>query len=508
MKLFRSVLLSALAAATLGAAHAQMKFAVNNQNSAVYQDDEVWVLFFSTSMQGTYVDATSGDTVTITPTSIGTGNTYAINLGDVAVDGSTGYRTFNISSLAGGSQMWFNYGASAVSFENGAPAVNDTSADGIGNFNKRWQFIEPNVTSTTISGTTISGINVDQTIIDSFSIPIQIQANSAPNTKAGAPITNNNQFNSPTQVIIQALANASVSPSTYPNIYNTSPQGGPIANPASLPDANFVRAASPTQTGTTVYHDWTAYMNALESGGALNPDGTINIRVSGSFNVSGAGAGNGFQTQTYDMTVQFTGSTMVMTGTTFVDAAMTEILIDGITITSTYDDLNSPAGIYGNAANFTWTSETAMTSFNDSTASNSGSENAGANDVLGWMMGDILAGLTMGFPGSEFGNLNPSSVWFLHPELAFQNAQTNPLYYDTWAAALWPLTSSYAMGYEDRFGQNLLAFANGDGLPGFNYVDGAFLQINILPDAAVPEPTAMALLGLGGLMVLSRRRRR
>jgi len=507
MKLSQLLLLPALALAGLGAAQAQMKFAVNNQNSSVYADDQVWVLFFSSSMQGSYVDATSGSTVSITPTSIGTGNTYAINLADVAVDAATGHRTFDITTLAGGSQMWFNYGSSPVSFENGAPAVNDTSAAGIGNFNKRWQFIEPNVTSSVISGTTVSGINVDQTIIDSFSIPIQIQANSAPHTKAGAPITNNNQFNSPTQAIVQALANASVSPSTYPNIYSTSPQGGPIVNPTSLPDANFVRAASPTQTGTTVYHDWTPYMNALESGGALNPSGTATIRVSGSFNASAAGSGNGFETQTYDMKVTFTGSTMVMTGTTFKDAAMTEVLIDGITITSTYDDLNTPAGIYGNAADFDWTSVTPMTSFDDSSLATSGSENAGANDVLGWMMGDILAGMTMGFPGSAFGSDNSSSEWFLHPELAFQNAQTNPLYYDTWAAALWQLTSSYAMGYEDRFGQNLLAFANGAGLPGFNSVDGAFLQINILPDA-IPEPTALALLGLGGLAVLSRRRRR
>ncbi len=207
------------------------------------------------------------------------------------------------------------------------------------------------------------------------------------------------------------------------------------------------------------------------------------------------------------MTVTFTGSTMVMSGTTFQDAAMTQVLIDGIVITSTYGDLNTPAGIYGNAADFTWTSLTPMTSFSGSTAATSGSENAGANDVLGWMMGDILAGMTMGFPGSAFGNDNTSSEWFLHPELAFQNAQTNPLYYDTWAAALWQLTSSYAMGYEDRFGQNLLAFANAEGLAGFNSVDGAFLQINILPDA-IPEPTTLVLLGLGGLAVWPRRRRR
>jgi hypothetical protein len=477
----------------VGVAQAQMKFAVSNQSGQ--NDSNVWVLFFTggTPVTGTYFSKSQNTTVSIPATAIGSSN--AIQLSDVGTDSTTGLPTFNLTAFNG--QMWFSYGSSPVNFTNGAPSANDTSSSGIANFNQRWQFIEPTINAGTPSGgVTPYGVDVDQTIIDFFSIPLTLQAMN-PNGTVATGVPDNTQFTSATDTIVQALAGTTLTPSTFANIYNSgTPTNGPIINPGSLPDANFVRAVSPTQA-PTLYHTWTTYIDALASGGALNPSGTLSIHIADNFVGSGAGSGNGFQAQYYDLHVTFsaTDPAMTMTGNTYTDSSESTPVIQGLNIQSTLADLNATTGIYGNAAAFTWTSTTPMTTYTNSTASTSGSETASANDVLGRIVGDILAGLSMGYPGSTFGAANPSGVWWEHPEKAFTAAQSNSNYYNTWAAALQPLTSSYGLGYEDRFGQNLLSFANGNvtGYTGAQTVTNGYLKITLSADTGTTPSATLVI---------------
>jgi hypothetical protein len=491
--LLRQLATAAVLFSVIGAAQAQMKFAVSNQSGQ--NASNVWVLFFTggTAVTGTYFSISQNTTVSIPATAIGTTN--AIQLSDVGVDSTTGLPTFNLTAFNG--QMWFSYGSTPVSFANGAPSPTSTASNQIGNFNQRWQYIEPTINAGTPSGgVTPYGVDVDQTIIDFFSIPITLQAMN-PNGTVATGVPDNTQFTSATNTIVQALAGTTLTPSTFANIYNSgTPSGGPAVNPTSLPDANFVRAVSPTQA-PSLYHTWTAYIDALASGGALNPSGTLSIHIADNFVGSGAGSGNGFQQQYYDLHVTFsaTDPAMTMTGNTYTDSTETTPVIQGLNIQSTLANLNATTGIYGNAAAFTWTSTTPMTTYTNGTASTSGSETASANDVLGRIVGDILAGLSMGYPGSTFGAANASGVWWEHPEKAFSAAQSNSNYYNTWAAALQPLTSSYGLGYEDRFGQNLLSFANGNitGYSSAQTVANGYLKITLSADTGTSPSTALVI---------------
>jgi hypothetical protein len=478
---------AAVVFSALGSGQAQMKFAVSNESGQ--SDSTVWVLFFTgtTPVTGTYFSKSQNKTVNLAATSVGTTN--AVQLSDVGADSATGLPTFDLTAFNG--QMWFSYGSASVSFDSGAPSPTSTSSSDIGNFNKRWQYIEPTIIAGTPSGgVTPYGVDVDQTIIDFFSIPLTIQAMN-PNGTVATGVPANNQFSSATNAIVRALAGSTLSPGSFSNIYDTgTPTNGAPVNPTSLPDANFARAVSPTQA-PSLYHDWTAYIQALAPNGSLNPSGTLSIHIADQFVGSGAGSGNGFQAQYYDLQVTFSTSdpAMTMTGNTYTDSSETTPVIQGLNIQSTLADLNATTGIYGNAAAFTWSSTTPMTTYANGTASTSGNETASANDVLGRIVGDILAGLSMGYPGSTFGAANASGVWWQHPEKAFTAAQSNANYYNTWAAALQPLTSSYGLGYEDRFGQNLLAFANGSvtGFSASQTVSGGYLKVTLGSDTPTPS---------------------
>ena len=505
------------------AAAAPMNFAVNNLSGQ--SSDDVWVLFFTggTPVDGSYIDSTSGATVALQPTSIGSGNTHAIKLRDVQVDTSTGQPTFSINGFNG--QMWFSYGSSAVDFTNGAPSPNSTSSDNIANFNKRFQYIEPTV----VSSGGGAGVNVDQTLIDFFSIPISIQANSGPNTKATSlpSSAGNNQFTSSTEAFVNRLSQAATTADN--NIYlNTTPENGPITVGAPNSNlSNFARAISPVQD-PSLYHDWTNYLAALAPQTTENPDGGsfdaagTQVHIADDYVGSGAGSGLPFQQQYYDLMATFsvdtTASTptgvVTITGNTF-ESNGGDLLIANLTLTSTLADLNDATGVYGNAAAFDWTSTTPIKPVNSTSTTTSGSSTAGANDVLGTIMGDLLAGLSVGFPGSSaYGDMTSGEWWNLSLQNdAFGNAQSNSDFYNTWAAELANLTSSYGIAYEDRFGQNLLAFSNVD-ISGFSTVPNGFLEITLQADAnglgeafPVPEPATLPL-GLTALLLFVVRGRR
>ncbi len=114
-----------------------------------------------------------------------------------------------------------------------------------------------------------------------------------------------------------------------------------------------------------------------------------------------------------------------------------------------YSDLINPSGIYGANAPF---------SINGAALENP------ANDVFGWVTGDLLAGFNIGAIGSattisnvQVGAMS-SSAWFTIPNTSlFSALQTNQSYYNQYAATLQKLSDAYNFAYSDRFSPVLVS---------------------------------------------------
>lgn len=112
-------------------------------------------------------------------------------------------------------------------------------------------------------------------------------------------------------------------------------------------------------------------------------------------------------------------------------------------------DLINPSGIYGANAAFSL---------------NGGASQNPANDVFGWITGDLLAGFNIGAIGSEtiingtkVGAMT-SSEWFTIPNTElFSNLQSNPSNYNQYAATLQKLSDAYNFAYSDRFSPVLVS---------------------------------------------------
>ena len=114
------------------------------------------------------------------------------------------------------------------------------------------------------------------------------------------------------------------------------------------------------------------------------------------------------------------------------------------TILYSKESLVNPEGIYGANAAF---------SLNGSSVQNP------ANDVYGWITGDLLAGFNIGAIGSSttinrtmVGAMS-SSAWFstIPNDKLFSKLQTNTTHYNPFAATLQPLSEAYNFAYSDRF---------------------------------------------------------
>ncbi|HWZ42765.1 MAG TPA: beta-1,3-glucanase family protein [Candidatus Saccharimonadales bacterium] len=111
-----------------------------------------------------------------------------------------------------------------------------------------------------------------------------------------------------------------------------------------------------------------------------------------------------------------------------------------ITMLYTITDLQNPSGIYGANAPFYLTlADGPVYTTPD-------------NDVYGWISGDLFAGINAGLLGSqELGGL-PSQDWFdCSPAQLFGSLQSNPLYYNQWAATLSQYSNAYNFAFSDRF---------------------------------------------------------
>ena len=133
--------------------------------------------------------------------------------------------------------------------------------------------------------------------------------------------------------------------------------------------------------------------------------------------------------------ITLTGTVGSVTGTT--------------TIVYQKSDLISPSGIYGANAPF---------------SINGGATQNPANDVYGWITGDLLAGFNIGAIASttkinsvQVGTME-SSKWFTLPYTSlFGNLQQNSLYYNQYAAILQQLSDAYNFAYSDRFSPVLVS---------------------------------------------------
>ncbi len=119
-------------------------------------------------------------------------------------------------------------------------------------------------------------------------------------------------------------------------------------------------------------------------------------------------------------------------------------LVGSHSIVIRYDDLVAPTGIYG--ANPAIYFDGAATSIYPQ------------NDLYGWIIGDLLAGLNIGAVGSTAPDDNngivgelDSQQWF-QLSTFFEALQPDcPVCYNQWAAAIAPLSQAYNFAYSDRF---------------------------------------------------------
>lgn len=119
------------------------------------------------------------------------------------------------------------------------------------------------------------------------------------------------------------------------------------------------------------------------------------------------------------------------------------------TIVYTKNDLISPSGIYGANALF---------------SINGGASQNPANDVYGWITGDLLAGFNIGAIGSEtiigktkVGAMSSTDWFSISSTSLFSALQNNPLHYNQYAAVLQQLSDAYNFAYSDRFSPVLVS---------------------------------------------------
>lgn len=227
----------------------------------------------------------------------------------------------------------------------------------------------------------------------------------------------------------------------------------------------YTRVIGPGLTGG--YPDWSAYFTFLASASPT--------KIAGFYGGQPNGVGP-TAAHHYTLTASFGSSQVTMTGSITKAGSRTP---ESTTIVITYASLNQPTGVYG---------------CNPSYQVNGAAPTPGIiNDVYGWIVGDLVAGLSYGFPGSAtqvtvdgkttaLGDVT-STTWFelakSKPSLMFGGAQSNSAYYNQYAAQIATMSSDfYGFPFSDRVQQPLLYFPPSGQAGGVDY-----LKITILPIA-------------------------
>ena len=316
----------------------------------------------------------------------------------------------------------------------------------------------------------------DLTSIDYWSIPISLET-----TLNGSSVQTDNGLKDgvTAQDVFDKLKSLTTPPVS--GLSNALPAlvPGDFTQSSNQPGSGFARIIGPSSyppiggVPVTPYDLFENYLNYLLTNfgpstqtGALIPglgNGTV-ATVSGNF--SGVGPNvppTGPQSaQAYDLTVTIDSSKdLTLTGTVGSVSGTT-------TMVYKYSDLINPDGIYGANAPFS--------------LDGGGSQNP-ANDVYGWIAGDLFSGLNIGSVGSSttidgtMVGAMPSSQWFkISNTSLFKNLQPdNPTNYNQYAATLQTLSDAYNFAFSDRFAPVLVSL---------NPATVDTLQISLLKEAA------------------------
>jgi len=358
--------------------------------------------------------------------SAGDGNWYALN------DLCNGV---NIENFSG--RIYISYGKTwTVLNSNYEPAQNITDP----NFFLRYDKME-----LTFNGDPADV--ADLTSIDYWSIPMQletsfneasIQTDHGLKTGTTAQMVYD-QLNSLTSTPQSGLANAL--PALVP---------GQFTQQQNQPGSGFARIIGPSSyppvggVPVTPYNLFENYLTSLNDDKSGQVNSTI-ATISGTF--SGVGpnvpASGPQSSQGYNLTATIdSSSNITLTGTVASGTKAT-------TIVYKKKDLINPSGIYG-----------ANTPF----SLNGGASQNPANDVYGWITGDLLAGLNIGAIGSKtmikgkkVGEMT-SSEWFTLPNTSlFGSLQSSSSNYNQYAATLQKLSDAYNFAYSDRFSPVLVS---------------------------------------------------
>ena len=225
----------------------------------------------------------------------------------------------------------------------------------------------------------------------------------------------------------------------YPGGVNPNPIFARIIGPSSYPPVGG-RPVTP-------YDLMTGYLNYLNTNFGPGTISGVTIPGMGAgviANIAGNFAGVGPDVpatgpqsqQTYslqatidaDLNITLTGTVSGVSGTT--------------TMVYANADLLNPTGIYGGNAPFTL----------------NGAATTPANDVYGWVAGDLFAGINVGALGSTvevsdvmIGAMN-SQEWFtLSSNYYFSGMQSISTYYNQWASTVVGLSNAYEFAYSERF---------------------------------------------------------
>jgi|GEM_PF-3180693 len=526
-----------------------------NATQGEQADSNIWINFSAGGAAS--INATTG-TVTYDPTlSIGTANIWnGTSYVPTALYTNSSYQLSTIQnqqvalSSFGGGRAYASYGSGLANISSGispqmgpyagwqpAPAVPDPS------FTIRFQAFELTVQPTTVGSAgsyafgSTNQVWADLSYIDQVGISTGINVLNAP---SGA--TNTVQTSANTQALVNAVQiyNAgAASPSTYtagsnvvtspasggtqyvqvagsnPSISYYNPGSTSTANPApnvsSAANWNVIRVAGPGQMPTdgsaaqttTVYRPWNNYIAALTPGGSLNTGGTLVANLAGAYGPAGVPAQNYTASATFHAgTVNIGGTDYTgyihVSGFSYGGTSQTDLYIP-------YSSLTASTGLYGTNPSYAEGLTNPLIT-------------VPGNTLQTRVVGDIVAGMNFGLLGSTvsttyngttqaLGAFTSQDWWNIgtaSPNLLFGGAQSNPDFYNTYAAALQSLTTGYAFGIEDRLSQNTTQFSItlGDG-------SNPTLEFLIQPDlAAVPEPGTWALFALGfGAAVILRCRK-
>jgi hypothetical protein len=269
-----------------------------------------------------------------------------------------------------------------------------------------------------------------------------------------------------------------------------------IANPhaaAVVRDGsnNFVRVIGPSVyppppgLPASPYDNFDGYLNYLHTYGQSH--GGAIARIKGHFNGTGGGPAP-HQAQDYDFTATIDAQqNITLTGHGGA--------VGNHTLTFHHDELNNPAAIYGANPHFQL----------------DGAPMTPQNDLYGWIIADLFAGLNIGALGStvevngqQVGQME-SQQWFALTQ-RFAALQPSQPYYNQWAAKMSELSDAYNFAYTDRFAHVVAPL---------NPAQVDTLELVFLRETGVgsgnpdlPEPTsaALALFGMAAAATAARRR--